>query len=227
MMWNRSSRTRNKRSSSFAEEQELDLEQDYGLDSGQSERRPKRRSRRAQQGSAQESQTFATAQQAYECALTLLNYRDYSERKMLERLIEKGASEEQATEALEKLKEYGLINEERYVARLYEGWLAKRCYGRQHLRAELAKRGVCSELTQSVLEQFTPELELQQAQNATELFLQRNRGKLKELPEGERERRVYLSKLYAAGARFLAARGFAGAAMFVLQDKLSSLFSQL
>lgn len=227
MMWNRSSRTRNKRSSSFAEEQELDLEQDYGLDSGQSERRPKRRSRKASQSGAQVSQTFTTAQQAYECALTLLNYRDYSESKMLERLIEKGASEEQAAEALEKLKEYGLINEERYAARLYEGWLAKRCYGRQHLRAELTKRGVCSELAQSILEQFTPELELQQAQNATELFLQRNRGKLKELPEDERERRVYLSKVYAAGARFLAARGFGGAAMSVLQDKLSSLFSQL
>ena len=85
---------------------------------------------------------FTSAQQAYDCALDLLSYRDFSKKKMQERLQQKGADEEQAEEAIEKLQEYGLINDERYANRVYEAWLNKRCYGRQHLAAELSKRGI-------------------------------------------------------------------------------------
>ena len=99
---------------------------------------------------------FTSAQQAYDCALDLLSYRDFSKQKMQERLQQKGADEEQAQQALTKLQEYGLINDERYAQRVYEGWLNKRCYGRQHLSAELSKRGIGPELSQQVLAQFTP-----------------------------------------------------------------------
>ena len=112
---------------------------------------------------------FTSAQQAYDCALNLLSYRDFSKQKMQERLQQKGADEEQAEEAIEKLESYGLINDERYAGRVFEAWLNKRCYGRQHLAAELNKRGLAPELAQEVLARFTPELEARSEEHTSEL----------------------------------------------------------
>ena len=69
---------------------------------------------------------FTGAQQVYDCALDLLSYRDYSHKDMVERLQRKGATKAQALEAVAKLEDYGLLNEERYAQRVYEAWLGKR-----------------------------------------------------------------------------------------------------
>ena len=166
---------------------------------------------------------FTSAQQAYDCALDLLSYRDFSKKKMQERLQQKGADEEQAEEAIEKLQEYGLINDERYANRVYEGWLNKRCYGRQHLAAELSKRGIGGELSQRVLARFTPELEAEQAANAAELFLQRQRAKLAQLEDESLDLKAKLllrNKIYVAAGRFMASRGFSSRYTQILWEKL-------
>ena len=160
---------------------------------------------RSSRTSSKEKKQFNSAQEAYDCALNLLSYRDYSEKKMLERLQQKGADAEQSQQALEKLQHYGLVDDERYAARVYEGWLAKRCYGRQHLKAELTKRGVGAELI--------AELMAEHAANAAELFVQRNRKKLAGAQALDK-------KLYAAAGRFMAARGFGSGYMRVLLDRL-------
>ena len=166
---------------------------------------------------------FASAQEAYNCALNLLSYRDFSDKKMKERLQLKGADEEQAEQAIAKLQHYGLLDEQRYAARVFEGWLNKRCYGRQHLRAELVKRGIRPELVQEVLERFTPELEAQQADNAAALFVQRNQAKIAQARQaalGPQERALLNKKLYAAAGRFMAARGFSSRYTQILWEKL-------
>ena len=166
---------------------------------------------------------FASAQEAYNCALNLLSYRDFSDKKMKERLQLKGADEEQAEQAIAKLQHYGLLDEQRYAARVFEGWLNKRSYGRQHLRAELVKRGIRPELVQEVLERFTPELEAQQADNAAALFVQRNQAKIAQARQaalGPQERALLNKKLYAAAGRFMAARGFSSEYMQVFWEKL-------
>lgn len=156
---------------------------------------------------------FTSAQQAYECALDLLSYRDYSEQKLRERLQQKGADEEQAGEAVARLRSCGIVNERRYAENIYEAWLGKRCYGRLHLQAELQKRGVRQELIDELLQNFTPELEALQAENAAALFMQRNRQKLAAAQR-------YDKKIYAAAGRFMAARGFSSRYMTILLEKL-------
>lgn len=156
---------------------------------------------------------LTSAQQAYNCALDLLSYKDYSEQKLRERLQQKGADEEQVDAAVAKLRYYGLLDERRYAERVYEAWLNKRCYGRLHLQAELQKRGVGQELVSEILRRFTPEQETELAENAAELFLQRNRRKLAEA-------RQYDKKIYAAAGRFMAARGFSSRYMTILLEKL-------
>lgn len=166
---------------------------------------------------------FTSAQQAYDCALNLLSYRDFSKQKMRERLQQKGADEEQAEEAIQKLQHYGLLDEERYAARVYEGWLHKRCYGRLHLQAELNKRGISTAIAQQVLEQFTPELEEQQAEFAAQLFLERNKQKLAQLQEQDLDvqaKQVLNKKISAAASRFMAARGFSSRYTQILWEKL-------
>ena len=132
-------------------------------------------------------------------------------------------AEEQAEQAIAKLQHYGLLDEQRYAARVFEGWLNKRSYGRQHLRAELVKRGIRPELVQEVLERFTPELEAQQADNAAALFVQRNQAKIAQAGQaalGPQERALLNKKLYAAAGRFMAARGFSAEYMQVFWEKL-------
>lgn len=90
----------------------------------------------------------------------------------------KGATKAQALEAVAKLEDYGLLNEERYAQRVYEAWLAKRYYGRQHLQMELTKRGIRPDVAAEIMERFTPDIEEQQAENAAQLFVQRNQRKL-------------------------------------------------
>ncbi len=161
------------------------------------------------------NKNFASVQQVYDCALDLLSYRDYSELKLRERLLQKGATEEQVDAALVKLRDYGFTNERRYAENVYEAWLGKRYYGRLHLQAELRKRGVTAELIDELLQRFTPELEEAQAKNAAELFLQRNRQRLSQAQPHDK-------KIYAAAGRFMAARGFSAGYMTILWEKLRS-----
>ena len=166
---------------------------------------------------------FASAQEAYNCALNLLSYRDFSDKKMKERLQLKGADEEQAEQAIAKLQHYGLLDEQRYAARFFEGWLNKRCYGRLHLQAEMNKRGIRADIAQQVLEQFTPELEEQQAEYAAQLFLERNKQKLSQLQDKELDaqaKQLLNKKIYAAAGRFMAARGFSSRYTQILWEKL-------
>ena len=158
---------------------------------------------------------FNSAQEAYDCALKLLTYRDYSEQKLRERLQRKGADAEQSDAAVEKLQHYGLIDDRRYAQRVYEYWLQKGAYGRLHLQAELQKRGVAPELVRETVAQFTSAQEEVHAEKAAAVFLQRNGRKLEQLRQDKR-------KLYAAAGRFMAARGFSGEHVKILWEKLLS-----
>ncbi|MGM9582182.1 MAG: regulatory protein RecX, partial [Phascolarctobacterium sp.] len=193
MMWNRSSRKSSKKLSS---ENQSDDNRSYEGSRSHKDRSPK-------------VEGFASAQEAYDCALNLLSYRDFSKQRMQERLQRKGADAAQAEAAVAKLEDYNLINDERYARRVYEGWLNKRCYGRQHLAAELAKRGLGPELSQEILARFTPELEEEHAANAAALFVQRNHERIAEAQSPEltpQERMELQKKLYGAAGRFLASR---------------------
>lgn len=157
--------------------------------------------------------TFENAEQVYDYALNLLALRDYSGNDMLAKLMQKGAEQHMAEAAVVKLKEYNFINEERYAQKVYEYWLDKRCYGRQHLLAELHKKNVSELYIPQILEQLTDETEAERAEIASEIFLRRNAKKIKSSEENN-------NKIYAAAARFMAARGFSTRYIHVIMDKL-------
>ena len=160
------------------------------------------------------------AQQTYDCALNLLSYRDHSQHQLRQKLLRKGASEEDVQSSLDKLTEYGIMDEERFAQRVYEAWLHKRVYGRLHLVAELYKQGVPQEYHQGVLEQFTDALEQEHAQLALEQFCRQQEKKITQAMAGADPKEK--QKIYAAAARFLSARGFGGAYMELVRDRLQA-----
>ena len=150
--------------------------------------------------------------QVYDYALNLRTFRDYSASDMLIKLERKGADKLLAEKAVAKLKEYDFINEERYAQRVYEAWLSKKYYGRQHLEAELHKKHVCEEYIPLIIEGFTEEEEAERAQLACQQFLQKNARKLHQVDQ----------KLQAAAVRFMAARGFSGRNAYTILESLRS-----
>lgn len=149
---------------------------------------------------------LATEQQTYDYALNLLSYRDHSQKELQQKLTRKGATPEQAASSIAKLTDYGIMDEERYAQRVYEAWLAKRIYGRQHLLAELHKKGVPQVCISTIMEQFTDTLEAERAEAAVQQFCKMHQKKIAQgLTSSEPKEK---QKLYAAAARFLASRGF-------------------
>lgn len=86
------------------------------------------------------SKNLTTEQEAYDYALDILSYRDYSCKDMELKLKRKGADAVIIKSTIQKLLEYGFLDEKRYGQRVFEAWLSKKYYGRCHLRLELQKK---------------------------------------------------------------------------------------
>lgn len=143
---------------------------------------------------------LSTEQAVYDYALDMLSYRDYSRKDLELKLQRKGAAAELIPAVIDKLLEYGLLDEKRYAQRVFEAWLAKKYYGRAHLRLELQKKNVDARYVAAILAQLTDELEQERADAALQSCCKRNQQKYD--PETQAGR--------AAIGRFLYTRGFAG-----------------
>ncbi len=154
---------------------------------------------------------FATVEEVYDKALDLLSLRDHGGQDMYEKLLLKGATMEQAEAVVERLRKADLINESRYAMAVYRGWLAKKCYGRQHLIGTLTKKLVDKSVWGEILEQFTPELEEEHARAAADLFHRKYSSR------NFSDRR----KLWATAAAFMVNRGFGSNYMELALDRLT------
>ena len=83
------------------------------------------------------SKNLTTEQEAYDYALDMLSYRDYSRKDMELKLKRKGADAGIIKRTIQKLLEYGFLDEKRYGQRVFEAWLSKKYYGRSHCRKKM------------------------------------------------------------------------------------------
>jgi regulatory protein len=90
---------------------------------------------------------------AYERALYLLDYRDYSYIEMLEKL-EQNYPEGVCRETVDRLASCGLINDRRYAENLAEKYCQAKKYGLYRARQEIMRHGVDRELADEVLEPY-------------------------------------------------------------------------
>ena len=92
-------------------------------------------------------------EEARKRALRLLEKRDYSRKMLIDKLTEKGASDEEAAEVADWLCETGVVSDERYAG-LVVRHFARKGYGERRITEELYRRGVSRELWEEALSQM-------------------------------------------------------------------------
>ena len=106
-------------------------------------------------------ESFAGQDTVYSLALKLLSRDSYSCYELREKLIGKGASEEDAKAIVERLKKQKLLDDERY-ARVYASDVADlRLYGRNKVLHELKSKGIPFFMLDRL--EFPEEVELEKA----------------------------------------------------------------
>jgi len=144
------------------------------------------------------SKSLTTNSEVYEYALNLLDRREYGEKELVQRLQQRCPDAGLIRETVAKLKEYDLLNEERYARRVFESWRAKKIYGRLHLQAELLKKQVGETYIPVVLSMLSEEEEIWRVQAAYRQIAGRRNKKYD----------CATDKGVAALARYFSARGF-------------------
>lgn len=90
---------------------------------------------------------------AYERALYLLDYRDYSYVEMLEKLSQT-YPEDISRETADRLAGNNLINDRRYAENLAEKYCKVKKYGVYRAKQEILRKGIPSETADEVLEEY-------------------------------------------------------------------------
>ena len=119
------------------------------------------------------------AEGAKKAAISLLAYKENTERELYDKLTDRGYSDEEASEALNFVKARRYLDEARYFRRFVEGCACRRYYGKKRI------------LQEAHLKKFSPET----LNTANDLFEEYDFASLcaealVKLDKGEREKTV-------------------------------------
>ena len=89
---------------------------------------------------------------AFIAGLRLLSYRDHSSKELVTKLVQKGHKREYSESAVEKLSEYGYVNDERYALYLASSLLERKGMNSNAIRSELLRKGISREISDNVVE---------------------------------------------------------------------------
>lgn len=92
---------------------------------------------------------------AYQRALYLLDYRDYTYAEMLKKLIGSYKSERLCLAVMERLTEHGFIDDERYAERMSEKLVAVKKFGLRRAKHELMQKGISRFVAEDALEAYS------------------------------------------------------------------------
>ena len=103
---------------------------------------------------------------AYQYALYCLDYRDYSERDMFQKLVKTYKSEKLCLAVVKKLAGAGVIDDSRYAEKLARKLVESRKYGYRRARREMLLKGLREETAEEALGQYADSF----AENLAELL---------------------------------------------------------
>ena len=101
-------------------------------------------------------------------AAALLEYQNRSCQALFERLLEKGAEEQDAAYAVARLRDLGYLDDARYGALIVRD-LTARGYGKSRARQKLREKKVEESVIQALLETYEPDREKLSALAASRL----------------------------------------------------------
>lgn len=132
---------------------------------------------------------------ALEYSLTLLGRRDYCCQDLRLKLEKRGYKKEEVLEAIDRLCQWGYLNDEAYAAIQIDRFL-QAGRSRAYIRKRLLSSGVELEIIESALEKgYSPEKEKEIIKKLWEKMLER----ANKVPPGEKEIYRWARRLYAAG----------------------------
>lgn len=88
---------------------------------------------------------------AFDTAAYYLSFRDYTKKDLRSKLVDKGYEDEEIDAAINKLAEYGYVDDLRYARSYMHDHSASK--GRRRITVELANKGVPKELLSSLYEE--------------------------------------------------------------------------
>ncbi|HEX2223318.1 MAG TPA: regulatory protein RecX [Thermoanaerobaculia bacterium] len=102
----------------------------------------------------------------YDKAVQLLAVRSHFRAELAAKLARRGYSEDEVAAALDRLTAEGYLDDRRAAEELTAARIERGGEGRRRLRAELARRGVASEVVEETVAALTPEDDLPAAREA-------------------------------------------------------------
>lgn len=132
-------------------------------------------------------------------ALRLLNYRDRSESALKDKLEEKGFSSEEISSVIATLTDDGLLDDRRFARELAASRIRNKNWGPKRIALDLHRKGVPSEVVESVLGDISSETLELTAGRALQKWLEKKNAQ--ECGIGEKD--------FARACRHLESRGFA------------------
>ncbi len=96
---------------------------------------------------------------AYQRALYLLDYRDYTYSEMYKKLVENYKSEALCTAVMKRLTEHGFIDDVRYAERMARKLVEIKRFGRRRSKRELMQKGISGFIAEDALEPYSAAFE--------------------------------------------------------------------
>lgn len=124
-----------------------------------------------------EFKDIANSRRAFNSAMFSLDRRDYSAAEMRRKLIPK-FGEKAADEAVEKLCELNLINDERYAENFVKSLFTYKKYGRNRIKSELYRKGIDSDTAKNALDEVFESEETDNVERIVEIIRKRYYNKM-------------------------------------------------
>ena len=114
----------------------------------------------------------AGSRRAFNSALNSLDYRDHSEKEIRAKLLRKHDAD-YVDEAVEKLIELDLVNDERYAENYARELFERKKFGKMRIKSELRAKGISPDIANAAVEELFEEEEPDNVQRIVDIIVKR------------------------------------------------------
>ena len=111
----------------------------------------------------------AGSRSAFNSALNSLDYRDHSEKEIRAKLLRKHDAD-YVDEAVEKLIELDLVNDERYAENYARELFERKKFGKMRIKSELRAKGISADIANTAVEELFEEEEPDNVQRIVDII---------------------------------------------------------
>lgn len=96
-------------------------------------------------------------------AIYLISQREYTEKKLSDKILSKGYNEEQSEKIIDKFKKYGYINDDSYAERFVRTKQKVSKNGKYKIKSSLYERGIDKDIIDKCMNEYDEDIELENA----------------------------------------------------------------